>query len=274
MVQLPKQVSATKTLLDAVEFPRSRGRTIGMATIGENCERKLWLSLHWAVDPESISLRLRNLFETGTRAEDFIITDLEHIGIRVTKRQEEIWGFMKHERGFTDGRCDNVPEAPKTEHLLEMKTHNQKYFDKLVKEGVKKGFPKHYAQVQRYMGELGLKRCLYIGYCKNTSEYYVERIRFDPGFFQDLRRKGREIIMAEEAPTKRFEKSWFECKFCDFHEICHDGAPVAKNCRTCKNSDLAPEGKWVCELAVDGPHDIPIEIQRTGCDYYQLMEIG
>jgi hypothetical protein len=272
MAQLPTAVSATKTLLDSILIKRRRGKTIGMGTIGDPCDRRLWFALHWAVDEEPISLRLSNLFQTGTNAEEFIIKDLERIGIRVTQRQEELWGFMDHEHGFTDGRCENVPEAPKTVHLLEMKTHNEKNFKKLVEKGVKTGFPRHYAQVQRYMKENGLKRCLYVGYNKNTSAYYIERIRFDPGFAEDLARKGRDVILADEAPMKKFEPSWFECKFCDFSEQCHQGAPLAVNCRTCDYSDLAPEGKWLCTY--DGNSaEIPLAIQETGCSYYKAIKI-
>jgi hypothetical protein len=244
-----------------------------MSAIGDPCARRLWFGLHWAVEEEPITLRLSNLFATGTRAEEFIISDLERIGIKVTSRQEEVKGFMGHARGFTDGRCQDVPEAPKTEHLLEMKTHNDKYFKTLIKDGVKKGFPKHYAQCQRYMKGLSLKRCLYIGYNKNTSEYYVERIRFDASFANDLIRKEQSIITSPDAPTKIFERSWFECKFCQFIEVCHDGAPLDKNCRTCEHSDLAENGVWTCNVFQNQSHEIPIKIQKVGCALHNPMRI-
>jgi len=273
MVQLPTPVNATKTLLDRLEFPQRRGNTIAMSTIGDECARKLWFNLHWVGEPEKITVRVRNLFNTGTRAEDFIIKDLERIGILVKNRQEELWGFMDHAHGFTDGACENVPDAPKTTHLLEIKTHNDRNFTKLVKEGVRKCFPNHYAQCQRYMKGTGLKRCLYVGYNKNTSEYYIERIRYDAGFADDLVRKEQDIIMSSTPPKKIFERSWYGCKFCQYSENCHDLKSAAKNCRTCEHSDLAPEGKWVCaHPSMNNPIDIPIEIQKVGCDSY--MPIG
>jgi hypothetical protein len=276
MTQLPTSTNATKSRLDAIEFPGRRGNTIAMSTIGDPCVRRLWMKFHWVGPVEVISLRLRNLFDTGTRAEDFIVKDLERIGIKVTNRQEELWGFMDHAHGYTDGRCENVPDAPKTQHLLEIKTHNDKYFNTLKKKGVEKGFPKHYAQCQRYMRGTKLTRTLYIGYNKNTSEYYVERLRYDASFCDDLDRVEQQVIMTDEAPKKIFERSWFECKFCELHANCHDGAPPAKNCRTCIHVDRQTEGRWICtHPSITGePISIPKEIQLEGCQAYIPFEIG
>ena len=271
MAELPA-MAATKILLDQITFPRRRGNTIAMSTIGDNCSRRLWFGLHWAVKEDPITLRLHNLFKTGTRAEDFIVKDLKRIGIKVNNRQEELWGFMDHSHGFTDGRCKDVPEAPKTEHLLEIKTHNDKYFKILLRDGVNKGFPKHYAQCQRYMKGTGLTRCLYVGYNKNTSEYYIERIRYDAGFANDLIRKEQDIITSPVAPTKQFERSWFECKYCAFSGVCHDGEALDVNCRTCEHSDLANEGKWACTVVEGSIFEIPKNIQEVGCARYEKME--
>ena len=272
MVKLPDNTNNTLSKLQQITHAGRRGNTVAMSTIGDPCARRLWFNLHWVVEAENISGRLRNLFDTGTRAEDFIIADLERIGIVVTERQEELWGFGKHAHGFTDGRVSNVPEAPKTPHLLEIKTHNDKSFNGVVKDGVKKSKPTHYGQVQRYMIGLKLTRCLYVAYNKNTSAYYVERIRLDKGFAEDLLRKEREIILAEFAPKRHFKRGWFECKFCAYQDICFEGAPVAKNCRTCKFVDLGHEGTWACTF-VNPSHDIPREVQVVGCDSYQAMEI-
>ncbi len=265
--------TATKVLLDQVTFPRNRGKRLPMSKIGDACARRLWFSLHWAVKPELITLRVKNLLDTGTKAEEFIVKDLESIGIKVTQRQERVWGFIKHALGFTDGRCIEVPEAPLTEHLLEMKTHNDKNFKILFKDKVKKGFPEHYAQVQRYMKGTKLTRCLYIGYNKNNSEYYVERIRYDPGFADDLIRKEQSIIASPEPPVKQFERSWYECKFCPFIEPCHDGIPMDKNCRTCEHSDLANEGVWTCNVHPNASYPIPLEIQEIGCAHHKQIEV-
>lgn len=271
MVLLPVNPNITLTRLNALRFPQRNGNTVAMSTIGETCDRKLWFNLHWISEKEPITIRLKNLFATGTNAEDFIVADLERIGIKITDRQEEIWGFMKHAHGFTDGRAHNVPEAPKSTHLAEFKTHNLKNFKKLQKEGVKVGFPKHYAQCHRYMKALKLKRTLYVGYCKDNSEYYIERLRYEAGYANDLIRKEEAIIMATTPPVNKFSKSWFECKWCEHNQVCYENRPVAKNCRTCYHVDKAKDGNWVCTL--QGEHIIPKEVQKTGCDHHKPIRI-
>lgn len=275
MAQLPAAQNATKALIDSVRIRGRRGNTLAMSTIGEECPRKLWLSLHWVGPVGDIDLRLKNLFATGTRAEDFIVDDLERVGLVVSDRQFELWGFMKHAHGFTDGKVENVPEAPKTAHLLEIKTHNDKWFKHLIKNKVEKGFPKHYGQCQRYMRGTGLKRTLYVGYNKNTSEYYFERFRYDASYCDDLERKEQFLIMEPNAPTKTFERSYYGCKFCDFHDNCHNGRPPEKNCRTCESADMAPEGKWVCTRAPEEmqPFFIDREVQLEGCPLYEAIKI-
>lgn len=273
MALLPENTNTTMYKLNQLGAlrPGRRGRSVGMSTIGQKCERRLWFAFHWIDHPEVLTNRTEHIFRTGTEAEDFVIRDLERIGIKVTQRQEELWGFGKHAHGFTDGRCINVPEAPKTEHLLEIKTHNDKSFNGVVKKGVKEAKPLHYAQMQRYMLSTKLTRALYIAYNKNTSEYYAERIRFDRSFADDLFRKEREIILAETAPARRFEEHYFECKFCPFKAHCYEDAPVNKNCRTCVFADLQDGGKWTCGFN-SGNHEIPVEVQETGCHCYKPIE--
>ena len=270
MALIPDNTNTTLYKLRAIRHAGRRGKTVAMGTIGEECRRKLWFNFHWVTPVEEIDSRLRNLFDTGTRAEDFIIRDLEAIGIEVTLRQEELWGFAKHAHGFTDGRCINVPEAPKTEHLLEIKTHNDKSFQELVKKGVKVSKPDHYAQVHRYMIATKLKRCLYVAYNKNNSEYYIERIRYDKGFAEDLLRKEYDIIVENDVPERKFEKSWFKCKWCDYNPICYEKQDLDRNCRTCKMSDRKDDGVWVCTGPGNGA-DIPLDLQEVGCDQYQSI---
>jgi hypothetical protein len=272
VVKIPDNTNTTLYKLNQITHQQRRGRTVPMSRIGDPCYRRLWYGFHWAAVPEVISGKAKRIFTTGSRAEDFIIADLELIGIKVTDRQEEIWGFMKHGHGFTDGRAHNVPEAPKTVHLLEIKTHKNSSFNGVVKNGVKKSKPVHYAQCQRYMIGLELKRCLYIAYNKDNSEYWSERIRIDKSFAEDLLRKEREIIIAEEAPRRTFERGWHECSWCQYQEHCFDNAPFDRNCRTCVHSDPAIEGAWHCTW-MNGNHPIPREIQITGCERYQVMEI-
>jgi hypothetical protein len=273
VVQLPDNTNTTIYRLNQITHTQRRGKSIPMSRIGDPCHRRLWYDFHWAADLEVISNRLSKIFMIGSLAEQFITKDLEYTGIFVTKRQEELWGFGKHVHGFTDGRCENVPEAPKTTHVLEIKTHNTKNFAGVVKDGVKKSKPMHYAQCQRYMIGLDLTRCLYVALNKDTSEYYVERIRLDKSYAKDLLRIEREIVIAEDAPRRIFERSWHECKWCKYQGHCFDDEPFNKNCRTCKYSDPANNGQWLCTWN-GGDFPIPLEVQATGCEHHHMMVIN
>ena len=65
-----------------------------------------------------------------------------------------------------DSALLGLPEAPKTWHVGEFKTHNQKSFDDLVKRGVEKAKPMHWDQMQAYMGLTGMERALFFFFFK------------------------------------------------------------------------------------------------------------
>ena len=115
-----------------------------------------------------------------------------------------------------------------------------------------------------------LKRTLFIAVNKNDDSLYVERIRLDQDFADSLFIKAEGIVMSERPPMKIYDSTWYECKFCSARQVCHFGATPLKTCRSCKNCGPALEGQWYCER-VD--YNLPITTQRTGCDYYKLMEL-
>lgn len=255
------------------EARRSEG--LSCSVLGKPCERELWYGFRWVQDVQILDGRIYRLFETGKREEERIIRDLRRAGIVVSsgperKKQYRVVDETGHIHGYLDGLCRKVPEAPKAFHILEIKTHNQKNFEKLKSDGVQKGFPVHYAQCQLYM-KLGcfqirgyretpfaIRRCLYIGVNKNTDEIYSERISFDHDFCEQLLAKAKRIIFSDSPPARISEEpdSW-ACRFCDYKTFCHqeketrplkDAMLPHKNCRTCCFS--TPENKdggWNCE---------------------------
>lgn len=246
----------------------------GMSGIGEKCFRKLQYLHYWAFR-KTFSRRMERIFNTGHAAEEFIVADLKRIGVEcrnVLKDQLEIVGFAGHWKGHPDGFGIGIPEAPKTEHLLEFKTMAEKYFNKCVKEGVQKSNPKYYSQMQRYMEATDKTRALFVAYNKNTSEYYFERVKFDQDHASELKVKEQRILMAEELFEKIGGPSWFECKFCNAYDVCHGGHPYEKNCRTCRNVDICDGGKWEC---TEFKKELTIQDQRDGkdCPVYELAEI-
>lgn len=191
--------------------------------------------------------------------------------------------FGGHFGGSLDGILIGLLEAPKTWHLLEMKTHNDKSFTELVKHGVQKAKYEHFIQMQTYMGmsheQLSdspipiLDRALYFAVNKNTDELYMERLHYDGGVYIGIKEKVRRILFATNPPPRISDKkSFFQCNWCDYKDICH-GTPEEyqkpeRNCRTCLYSTPMSDGTWRCEKF---DKVICLEEQRAGCEKHLFI---
>ena len=284
MVSIPVNRHTTKNLIEEKGETKSKPRPyLGMSSTNAACARSLWYGFHW-VSSKIIPARIIRIFERGDWEEQRIIRDLKSIGVECFRRdsdgnkieifglpeeeQEEIIGFAGHCKGHNDGRGLNIPEAPKTEHLLEFKSANDKNFKKFVKLGVEKAHPVYYGQVQRYMKGFGLTRTLFVVTNKNDEERYYERIKYDKEFASELERREQHIILSP-VPLEKLSQdpTWFECKFCNNIGPCHYGESPNLNCRTCDHSDLIDGGKWVCSI---DESEISIAKQRVGCDLHRI----
>ena len=267
---LPEKKAQTVDAIYATytqENPRSH---LGASQIGESCERKLWYTFRWCTIP-SFEGRILRLFETGKLAEVRLIAELKKAGFEVFDKDETgeqfhfSFGFFG---GSLDGVILGIPEAPKTPHVLEIKTSNEQNFKALQKAGVQAYKPLHYAQMQCYMGAFVLTRAFYLVVNKNDDSLYQERIEFDPIFYQSLLNKVERII-ASETPLPRISEKpeWYECKLCEHAGVCHHGALPAKNCRTCKHFKTE-KNYCFCNL-----HNCVLGIadQRAGCAQHNFI---
>lgn len=261
---------------------------LGASEIGRECERQIWYNFRWAASKEFEGRMLR-LFETGNLAESRMVGNLSSIGVDVrpfdlkTGRQFRMEMFGGHFGGSLDGILIGLLEAPKTWHLLEMKTHNEKSFVELVKKGVEKAKYEHYVQMQTYMGMSHeqphdspipvLDRAFYFAVNKNTDELYMERVHYDGGLYLGIKEKVRRIVFATVPPPKISEsKEFFQCRWCDYKDICH-GTPEEyqkpkKNCRSCLFSTPVDDGTWRCEKF---DKTLCLEEQRSGCERHLFI---
>lgn len=272
---------------------------LGASLIGRSCARQLWYIFHWAdkekAKPnkeltrtaEEEAGRKQRLFQSGHIQEARVVEDLRRAGIQITDRGEDgaqwrIATFGPECGGHFDGSLDGAglgfPEAPKTWHVLEVKGLNQKNYDKVVKEGVKKAKPEHYAQMIVYMHKTGMDRAMYLVVNKNTDDIYTERVKADPAEALRLIARAESIIKAVEPPAKISDRAdWFECKFCTFTELCHGDQVPEVSCRSCAHStpDLTgTDGRWLCanEKLSSAPV-ISLALQRTGCEEHRFIPI-
>jgi hypothetical protein len=281
MAKLPEPNHTTVAMIyQAYENDAEEGNRphLGASLIGHSCERFLWLTFRW-VDKKKFSGRMLRLFETGQLAEARLTANLRRIGVDVHDvtpdgKQWRVSDLGGHFSGSMDGAAVGIPEAPKTWHVLEFKTANDKSFTDLVKNKVQKAKPQHYAQMQTYMGYTGMERALYLAVNKNTDELYSERIEFDPVEFAKLKARAERVITANEPPLKiSKDPSWYVCKMCDFHEHCHGEAAPAVNCRTCAHSTpiLDGDARWTCEAHGDEAWD-HIKMSE-GCKSHRYIPI-
>lgn len=268
---------------------------LGMSSLGRECLRKQWYAWRWSKFAP-LSVRMQRLFTRGHLEEASIITDLQYAGVEVFRmlddlkipmtgeigeEQEEIVGYEKHVKGHPDGRCLGVIEAPKTVHLLEMKTMNTKYFEQLKEElakspigsagqsrALKASFPDYYCQMNRYMGGMKLNRGLFVATNKNDQARKYIRIQFNKTLYIELLEREKNIIHAEKPPPRKYNATHYLCNWCGFYQICHFNVEPQRHCRTCKYADIEMQGKWSCSKK---NKEIKRKRQLKGCHQYKRL---
>ena len=273
-MKIPEPNNSIQSLIDKhheslAEPPRPH---MGCSQLGHPCDRWLWLSFRWAVQPKFPG-RILRLFRRGQMEEAVIVSDLRAIGldVRGAGKQQARVDFGAHVSGSIDAIIESgVPESPKKRHVAEFKTHSKKSFDDLEKNGVEKSKPMHWVQMQLYMHGTKIDRALYVAVCKDDDRIYTERVRYQEEVAERYIERGRRIALSDRMPEPiSTDPSWYQCKFCDAHEFCHETKTTKHvNCRTCAHSTAKEDSTWRCERHdADG---IPVDFQRTGCDSHVL----
>jgi hypothetical protein len=270
MAVLPPPPTPTRSAIYAAyEANRDDGFRdhLGASLIGKSCERALWFDFRW-VTPAQFCGRMLRLFETGQLEEARLVRNLRATGATVldldpeTGRQWRVEAHGGHFGGSLDAVAIGLKEAPKTWHVVEFKTHSVKSFRDLTTKGVTESKPQHWAQMQIYMHLTGITRALYVAVCKDTDDLHIERARADADAAGRLMDKARRVIDAKRPPVRiSDDPSWWECRFCSHHPVCHEGAAAALTCRSCLHATPVAGG-WHCarfDRALDH------EAQRHGC---------
>jgi hypothetical protein len=279
MAELPVPLSPTReAIFAAYEADEDDGfrAHLGASLIGRECERSLWYGFRWTTRLRYPGRVLR-LFETGQREEARLVANLRRIGATVlevdpeTGRQFHVEAHGGHFGGSLDGLALGLPEAPKTWHVLEFKTHSHKSFRELGTKGVRESKPQHFAQMQIYLHLGGLTRALYLAVDKDTDDLYFERVAADPVVAAGLLAKAGRVIFSPAPPPRLSEDPcWYQCRLCDHAALCHaTPEPVLPeiHCRTCLHATPV-DGGWRCER-----HARPLSEadQRTGCPQHLFL---
>lgn len=254
--------------------PQEHRPHMGASLIGHECERHVWMSWRWALKPKFPGRVLR-LFSTGVREESRLTEELRGIGATVwetdpdTGAQWRVSACNGHFGGSLDGVAQGLPEAPKTPAVLEYKTHSHKSFVQLIEQRVQKAKPQHYDQMTVYMGLMQLDRAMYMAVDKDTDDLYCEWVHFDDERFKALMAKAERLISLTEPPQRISEDpTFFICKFCNFHPVCHGDTAAEDNCRTCCHVSPVKDAAWACEAKAK---TLTVDQQRKGCDQHLMI---
>ena len=242
--------------VDIPDNTKKKREYLGLSALGGTCKRSVWYDFR-KVAKKAFPSRMLRLFRRGDVEEYRFLYLLRGIGFTIWEKDEngkqfKVTDFEEHLSGSMDG----VAHAPKKfwlksfkpiAFLLEFKSYNDKRFQKLKKEKVKKADPKYWSQCIGYMGYNKLEGCLFCAVNKNDDDLYFEWVPFDKFAFRRLVDLA-EHILSSDSPPERISNiaSYWECKFCDFHPICHKGAPAIESCRSCKFAVPAEAGSWKC----------------------------
>ena len=256
---LPKESKTVKAIMDAwkdkgdSEAPRTY---LGASILGHHCSRYLWYEFRWC-GGEDFPGRLYRLFDRGNCEEPRMVADLKMIGCTVHETGEDGEQFAVsfadgHGGGHMDGCALGIPEAPKTWHVIEFKTHSTKSFRALEKDGVQQSKPMHWAQMQIYMCLTKMTRALYLACNKDTDALYAERIRLDKESAMQYVTRAERITKALAPPLGAGSGPDDPgCKYCPHIGLCFGNpagvaCPCKISCRSCVFATPEADGKWVC----------------------------
>jgi hypothetical protein len=273
-VKTPPDTTATR-IYSGYDKPQGERTYLGASVIGGECRRAIWYAFRWCHQPEDFSPRMLRLFDTGHREEIRVIEDLRDANITVFSQQLEFEALGGHFRGHIDGIVGGLPEAPKSLHILEVKTHNDKSFKALLINGMKKSKPQHWVQMQIYMHFFEYDRALYIAVNKNDDNLYCERLEYDKKAAEYLVDLAQTIIQAPFPPPKLHENPdapmAYVCGWCPARGVCHDGRPARRNCRTCISATAIIEGdggQWHCD---HWKKLLTLDEQKVGCPAHRWL---
>lgn len=255
----------------STQEPLKHRNHLGVSVIGDKCSRKLWYAFRWC-KLEQFEPRMRRLFKRGHSEEQKFADILGWMGFFVrtidpeTKKQYAFSGVGGHYGGSGDSVA-LLPWFRNDENfriLVEYKTHNKKSFTELKTKGLKLAKPQHYIQMCGYGRAFKTKYGLYCAINKDDDDIYFEFLELDYNVAILSEKKAADII-GSQIPLPRISDNpaFFECTYCNFKDICHNGTTVEVNCRSCKNAIPIDKGRWSCQLYNS---EIPIEFVAKGCE--------
>ena len=236
-------LAAADRALEGAETGKARRRYLGMSSIGDACERKLWISYHAYYTPAPFDAATLKRFADGHASEDVLANRLRLVPgltlMTVDPGTGWQWALSDYDgrfKGHMDGVMLGLIQAPTAWHVWEAKSTGEKKFGELSKfkaklgekQALKAWNPVYWTQAQCYMGYAGIDRHYLTACTPGARDWMSVRTEFDPIAFLQAKDKAARILNAK-GPLARVsnDPSWFQCRMCEFAEPCHADAPPA-----------------------------------------------
>jgi len=241
---------------------------LGASIIGRECARQIWYLFRWVKNEKRCARKLR-IFDRGKKEEDRVKQWFDNADIKLWTHNSKGYQYTisdcgGHFAGSLDGVTFNIPDLPNKYLVVEMKTHNEKSFKKLQREGVEKAHKEHYVQGTVYAYKKKLNYVLYIAVNKNNDSIYYEVFKIKNSVAKHYIKRANRIIYSDEAPPRIANTIMFyKCKMCPFQDVCWGREAPEINCRTCVHSlPKKLNKKWQCTRF---NKEISTSEQRKGC---------
>lgn len=262
-LQTDPTLDAVNAAIEADQSSRPRDYLGLSGGPGIECPRKLWYRFRWVATERFDADTLRK-FEDGHRTEDLMASRLRAVdGITLhatdpaTGKQIAVKSVGGHVAGHLDGAILGVIQAPKTWHVWEHKCCADKVQAALLKaidEHGEKNALEHwngvyFSQAQLYMHLTGMKRHYLTVDTPGGRSTISCRTDYQPARAKAFLAEAERIVFATSAPPRISDNpTWYKCKWCNFHDICHgQDLPRQVSCRTCVHSTPNQNGGWDCE---------------------------
>lgn len=259
---------------------------LGASLIGRSCKRYLWYVFRWCKHVAHDGRRQR-LFNRGHREEARFVEWLEGIGFKVwfedrNGTPDENGNYPQYRisdvNGHFGGSLDGIAEFPPgwgidEPVLLEFKTSGTgSKFSKLKDNFMPVEKPDHFAQTSTYGFKYAFRFVLYLCINKNDDDLHIELAKLDHNLGQQMIAKANQIIGSQTPPPKLSESPTFiDCRLCDMRDICHEGASIERNCRSCIHATPVENAQWHCAIHSETNGPIPKNVIPVGCESYKAI---
>lgn len=191
---------------------------IGASMIGNPCKRYIYNSFHM-LDGDGYKLTTLLTFEIGHKIEEIILSFFKTSNYQI---ETQVSVYEKTNEKFKGNIDAIITDSKGCRYILEVKSAKSSEFQKLERTGLKEWRAQYIAQAQSYMGMSGIKQTIFIVVNKDTSNIYIETVDFDPFAYDELKIKALMILNMDMAPEKIAQSpSFYVCKMCKYHTLCH-----------------------------------------------------